>query len=63
MVSPILTDLRVLVTDTGRVWWRLLPLVLSIYRLGWLGGGADLRIAVILGDISPWLTLVNDRTG
>ena len=33
----MLTDLRVLVTDTGRVWWRLLPLVLSIYLLGWLG--------------------------
>jgi hypothetical protein len=54
----VLTDLRVLVTDTGRVWWRLLPLVLSIYLLGWLGAELTLRIAVILGDISPWLTLV-----
>ena len=54
----MLTDLRVLVTDTGRVWWRLLPLVLSIYLLGWLGAELTLRIAVILGDISPWLTLV-----
>ena len=58
MVSPMLTDLRVLVVDTARVWWRLLPLLLSIYLLGWLGAELTLRIAVILGDISPWLTLI-----
>jgi hypothetical protein len=54
----VLTDLRVLLVDTARVWWRLLPLLLSIYLLGWLGAELTLRIAVILGDISPWLTLV-----
>ena len=54
----MLTDLRVLVTDTGRVSWRLLPLLLSIYLLGWLGAELTLRFAVILGDISPWLTLI-----
>ena len=27
-------DLRILVVDTGRVWWRLLPQVLAIYVLG-----------------------------
>jgi len=54
----VLTDLRVLVTDTGRVWRRLLPLIGSLYLLGWLGSELTLRIAVILGDISPWLTLI-----
>ena len=24
-LGELLTDLRVLVVDTGRVWWRLLP--------------------------------------
>lgn len=54
----MLTDLRILVVDTGRVWWRLLPLIMSIYLLGWLGVELTLRVAVILGDLSPWLTLV-----
>ncbi|HZA03242.1 MAG TPA: hypothetical protein VE617_01660, partial [Propionibacteriaceae bacterium] len=54
----MLTDLRVLVTDTGRVWWRLLPLITSVYLLGWLGSELTLRIALILGDVSPWLTLI-----
>ena len=31
---------------------------LSIYLLGWLGAELTLRIAVILGDVSPWLTLI-----
>ena len=51
----MLTDLRVLVTDTGRVWWRLLPLIASLYLLGWLGAELRLRVAVVLGDVSPWL--------
>lgn len=54
----MLTDLRVLVTDTGRVWWRLLPLITSVYLLGWLGAELTLRVALILGDVSPWLTLI-----
>ena len=48
-------DLRILVVDTGRVWWRLLPQILAIYLLGWLGSELTLRVAVILGDVSPWL--------
>ena len=51
-------DLRILVVDTGRVWWRLLPQILAIYLLGWLGSELTLRVAVILGDISPWLALI-----
>lgn len=54
----MLTDLRILLVDTGRVWWRLLPLIMSIYLLGWLGVELTLRVAVILGDLSPWLTLI-----
>jgi hypothetical protein len=52
------TELRILIRDTGRVWWRLLPLILGVYLLGWLGNELTLRIAVILGDISPWLALL-----
>jgi len=52
------TELRVLIVDTGRVWWRLLPIIVGVYLLGWLGSELGLRVAVILGDISPWLTLI-----
>jgi hypothetical protein len=52
------TELRILMRDTGRVWWRLLPVIMGIYLLGWLGSELTLRVAVILGDVSPWLTLI-----
>jgi hypothetical protein len=52
------TDLRILIVDTGRVWWRLLPTIMGVYLLGWLGSELTLRVAVIAGDISPWLALV-----
>ena len=54
----MLTDLRILVVDTARVWWRLAPVILPIYLLGWLASELVLRVAVIAGDLSPWLTLV-----
>jgi hypothetical protein len=54
----MLTDLRILLVDTGRVWWRLLPVIMAVYLLGWLGGELTLRVAVIAGDLTPWLTLV-----
>ena len=54
----MLTDLRILVVDTGRVWWRLLPVIMAVYLLGWLGAELTLRLAVIAGDLSPWLTLI-----
>jgi hypothetical protein len=54
----VLTDLRILVVDTGRVWWRLLPVIMAVYLLGWLGAELTLRVAVIAGDLSPWLTLI-----
>jgi hypothetical protein len=31
------TELRVLIVDTGRVWWRLLPMIMGVYLFGWLG--------------------------
>lgn len=51
------TDLRILIVDTGRVWWRLLPQILGIYLLGWLCSQIALNVAVVVGDINPWLTL------
>ena len=54
-------DLRILVVDTGRVWWRLLPQLLGVYLLGWLGAQLSLRLAVMLGDISAWLALASSR--
>jgi hypothetical protein len=53
----LLTELRILIVDTERVWWRLLPMILGVYLLGWLGSELTLRVAVIAGDISPWLAL------
>jgi len=44
--------------DTGRVWWRLLPMIMGVYLFGWLGTELTLRVAVIAGDISPWLALM-----
>src|SRR5215212_8952590 len=36
----------------------VLTLLLGVYLLGWLGNELTLRIAVILGDVSPWLALL-----
>ncbi len=57
-LADVLTDLRILVVDTGRVWWRLLPQVLALYLVGWLGSQIALRLAVAAGDVSAWLALV-----
>ena len=57
-LAELLTDLRILVVDTGRVWWRLLPQVLGLYLLGWLGSQVAMRLAVAAGDVSAWLALV-----
>jgi hypothetical protein len=53
----MLTDVRVLATDTVRVCWRLFPQILSIYLLGWLAQQLTLKIAVIVGDVSAWAAL------
>ena len=57
-LAALWTDVRVLVVDTGRVWWRLLPQILAIYLLGWLGSELALKLAAIAGDVSAWLALV-----
>lgn len=51
------TEIRILIRDTGRVWWHLLPLIMAVYLLGWLGSELTLRVAVIAGDINAWLAL------
>lgn len=51
------TEIRILIRDTGRVWWHLLPLIMAVYLLGWLGFELTLRVAVIAGDINAWLAL------
>ncbi len=57
-LAELLADVRILVVDTVRVWWRLLPQLLAVYLLGWLGSQLALRAAVLAGDVSAWLALV-----
>jgi hypothetical protein len=57
LLLALWTDVRILVVDTVRVWWRLLPQVLTIYLLGWLGSELALKLAAIAGDVSAWLAL------
>ena len=33
-------------------------MIMGVYLFGWLGTELTLRVAVIAGDISPWLALV-----
>lgn len=56
-LTMLWTEVGILVVDTGSVWWRLLPQILSIYLLGWLGSELALKLAVIAGDLSAWLAL------
>lgn len=55
--SLVWTDVGILVRDTGRLWWRLLPQVLSVYLLGWLGAELALKVAAAVGGFSAWLAL------
>lgn len=54
----LLTELRILAVDTGRLFWRLLPQVLGLYLLGWLGAQLALKIAVAVGEGNAWLALI-----
>jgi hypothetical protein len=58
----VLTDLRILLVDTGRVWWRLLPVIMAIYLLGWLGSELTLRLAVIAGAPQTAMTSTSAST-
>lgn len=51
-------DIRALVVDTVRAWWRLLPQLLSLYLLGWLGYQLALKIAAIVADSNAWAGVV-----
>lgn len=50
-------DLRLLLVDATRTWWRLLPRILTIYLLGWLGYQIALKLAVAVGDWNAWVAL------
>jgi hypothetical protein len=54
----IWTDLRILVLDTGRVWWRTLPQILPVFLLGWLAARLAQALAVRVGEWSTWPALV-----
>ncbi|MCW2811667.1 MAG: hypothetical protein JWP61_2125 [Friedmanniella sp.] len=53
----MLVDIRVLAVDTGRVFWRLLPQLLTLYLAGWLGSELARQVAVGLGRLSAWAAL------
>jgi hypothetical protein len=53
----IWADLRILVLDTGRVWWRTLPQLVSVYLLGWLGAELAQRFAIWAGEWNSWAAL------
>ena len=53
----IWADLRILVLDTGRVWWRTLPQILSVYLAGWLGSQLALKLAIRVGEWNSWAAL------
>ena len=44
--------------DTGRLLWRLLPQILAIYLLGWLGAQLALKVAVQVAEWNVWIGLV-----
>lgn len=56
-LEVVWADLRVLVTDTARVWWRLLPQLLTLQIGGWLGYQTTLWIAAIVSLSNAWIAL------
>lgn len=59
----IWADLRVLVLDTGRVWWRTLPRLVTVYLLGWLGDQLAQKLAVRIGEQNSWAALAVFASG
>ena len=53
----IWADLRALVSDTVRVWWRLLPQLLTLQIGGWLGYQITLWIAAAVSTRNGWIAL------
>ncbi len=56
-LSLLWTDLRILVVDTVKVWWRLFPQIAGIYLLGWLGFQIALKIAAYTEELNVWVTI------
>ncbi len=54
----IWSDLRILVLDTGRVWWRTLPQILSVFLIGWVAARLAQALAVRVGEWNTWPALV-----
>ena len=50
-------DLRAMVFDTMRLWWRLLPQLASVFLVGWAGYQMSMWGAVVLGTKWPWIAL------
>ncbi len=57
-VSAVIAEVVILVRDTAVVFWRLLPQILTIWLLGWLGSALALKLAVIVADVNAWAALV-----
>lgn len=57
-LTALWTELRVLVVDTGKVWWRLLPQLTGVYVLGWMAFQVALKVAAFADGLSPWVVLV-----
>lgn len=51
------TDIRILVVDTVKVWWRLFPQIAGIYLLGWLSFQVALKVAAFIEDLNVWVTI------
>lgn len=51
------TDIRILVVDTVKVWWRLFPQIAGIYLLGWVGFQVALKIAAYTENLNVWVTI------
>lgn len=46
-----------MVRDTARVFWRLLPLLIATYALGWLGSEIAINLAAKAADVNAWFAL------
>lgn len=57
-LAMLWTDIRILVVDTTRIWWRMLPKILAIFLFGWLGYQLALKLAIPVGHVNVWLGLL-----
>lgn len=56
-LSQLWTDIRILIVDTIKVWWRLFPQLAVIFLLGWLGFQVSLKFAAFVEGQNVWLTI------